>query len=78
MYYMKSLYRKYRPLKLEDVVGQPQVTTPLIGALKAGKISHAYLLIGPRGCGKTSVARILAHEINHFDYKLEDDYVDII
>ena len=78
MYYMKSLYRKYRPLKLEDVVGQPQVTTPLIGALKAGKISHAYLLIGPRGCGKTSVARILAHEINHFDYKLEDDYIDII
>ena len=75
---MKSLYRKYRPLKLADVVGQPQVMKPLMGALKAGKVSHAYLLVGPRGCGKTSVARILAHEINHFKYELEDDYVDII
>ena len=75
---MKSLYRKYRPLKLADVVGQPQVTEPLIGALKTGKISHAYLFVGPRGCGKTSVARILAHEINGFKYQLEDDYVDIV
>lgn len=75
---MKSLYRRYRPLKLEDVVGQPQVTEPLIKSLKQGKISHAYLFIGPRGCGKTSVARILAHEVNDFDYKAEDDYVDII
>ena len=75
---MKSLYRRYRPLSLEDVVGQEQVTKPLAAALKQGKISHAYLFIGPRGCGKTSVARILAHEVNGFKYDLEDNYVDII
>ena len=75
---MKSLYRRYRPVSLEDVVGQEQVTKPLIGALKSGKVGHAYLFVGPRGCGKTSVARILAHEINGFKYEIEDDYVDII
>lgn len=75
---MLNLYRRYRPLKLEEVVGQEQVTTALSAALKQNKISHAYLFIGPRGCGKTSVARILAHAVNGFDYKLEDDYVDII
>ena len=75
---MKSLYRRYRPTKLTEVVGQEQVTKTLAAALKAGRISHAYLLIGPRGCGKTSVARILAHEVNDFEYKLEDEYVDII
>ena len=75
---MKSLYRKYRPLKIEDVVGQEQVTVPLSNALKAGKIGHAYLFTGPRGTGKTSVARILAHQVNGFNYELEDDYVDII
>lgn len=76
--YMKSLYRRYRPTKLVDVVGQPQVTGPLTKALEQGKVNHAYLLVGPRGCGKTSVARILAHEINGFDYEIEDEYVDII
>ncbi|MBQ6393841.1 DNA polymerase III subunit gamma/tau [Candidatus Saccharibacteria bacterium] len=75
---MKALYRKYRPTKLEDVVGQPQVTDILSKNLKSDKISHAYLFTGPRGCGKTSVARIFAHEINNFDYQLEDEYVDII
>lgn len=75
---MKSLYRKYRPLKLADVVGQGQVVTPLSNALKEGRISHAYLFTGPRGTGKTSVARIFAHEINKFNYQLEDDYTDII
>lgn len=75
---MKSLYRRYRPLRLEDVVGQEQVINPLIKSLDAGKFSHAYLFVGPRGCGKTSVARILAHKINDFDYTIEDDYVDII
>ncbi len=72
------MYRRYRPVKLEEVVGQDQVTKPLISSLKQGKISHAYLFIGPRGCGKTSVARILAHEVNGFKYEIEDDYVDII
>ena len=75
---MKSLYRRYRPVRLDDVVGQDQVVKPLVGALKSGKVSHAYLFIGPRGCGKTSVARILAHEVNGFKYEIEDDYVDII
>ena len=75
---MKSLYRRYRPTKLSDVVGQPQVTDPLIKSLAQNKVSHAYLFIGPRGCGKTSVARILAHEINGFKYEIEDDYIDII
>lgn len=74
----KALYRKYRPKCLSEVVGENQVTESLGTALKAGKISHAYLFIGPRGCGKTSVARIFAHEINNFPYELEDDYVDII
>ena len=75
---MKALYRRYRPMSLDGVVGQPQVTEPLIKSLKAGKVGHAYLFVGPRGCGKTSVARILAHEINGFKYEIEDEYVDII
>ena len=75
---MKNLYRRYRPLKLGDVVGQEQVVEPLVNSLAAGKVGHAYLFVGPRGCGKTSVARILAHEVNGFSYELEDDYVDII
>ncbi len=74
----KALYRKYRPKTLAEVVGEPQVTETLKKALDSGKISHAYLFIGPRGCGKTSVARIFAHEINKFKYELEDSYVDII
>lgn len=75
---MKALYRKYRPTKLSEVVGQEQVTKNLERSLKAGKFSHAYLFVGPRGCGKTSVARIFAHEINGFKYELEDFYPDIL
>lgn len=75
---MKALYRLYRPTKLSDVVGQDSVVKPLSEAIKKQKISHAYLFTGPRGCGKTSVARIFAHEINNFPYELEDSYVDII
>lgn len=75
---MRSLYRKYRPTKLADVVGQSGVTTALQNALLQDKIGHAYLFIGPRGTGKTSVARIFAHAINKFDYQLEDNYLDII
>ena len=74
----KALYRKYRPLKLADVVGQDDTIRQLQTQLTNQKISHGYLLVGTRGCGKTSVARIFAHEINHFDYQLEDNYVDII
>ena len=74
----KALYRKYRPLKLADVVGQDDTIRQLQTQLTNQKISHGYLFVGARGCGKTSVARIFAHEINHFDYQLEDNYIDII
>ena len=75
---MKALYRRYRPTSLDDVIGQDQVIDPLQKSLKTGKLSHAYIFTGPRGTGKTSVARILAHAINKFDYEIEDDYIDII
>ena len=75
---MKALYRRYRPKTLSEVVGQEQITDILQNSLKNGKLAHAYLFVGPRGTGKTSVARILAHEINGFKYELEDDYLDII
>ena len=59
-----ALYRKYRPAIFADVVGQEHVTEPLCTALAAGRINHAYLFSGPRGCGKTSSARILARSLN--------------
>ena len=58
------LYRKYRPQKLEDIVGQAHIKTALANAIKLDKISHAYLFTGPRGTGKTSTARILAKSLN--------------
>lgn len=59
-----ALYRKYRPATFAEVVGQEHVTDPLCTALAAGRINHAYLFSGPRGCGKTSSARILARSLN--------------
>jgi len=59
-----ALYRKYRPATFAEVVGQEHVTEPLRIALAAGRINHAYLFSGPRGCGKTSSARILARSLN--------------
>jgi len=59
-----ALYRKYRPASFSEVVGQEHVTEPLSVALEAGRINHAYLFSGPRGCGKTSSARILARSLN--------------
>ena len=59
-----ALYRKYRPSVFADVIGQEHVTNPLSNALESGKIHHAYLFSGPRGCGKTSSARIMARSLN--------------
>ena len=59
-----ALYRKYRPGSFNELVGQEQVTVPLSAALDNGRINHAYLFSGPRGCGKTSSARIMARSLN--------------
>ena len=61
---MLALYRKYRPSRFADVIGQEHVTVPLSNALSSGRTHHAYLFSGPRGCGKTSSARILARSLN--------------
>ena len=59
-----ALYRRYRPESFADVIGQDHVTEPLMQALRTGRVSHAYLFSGPRGCGKTTSARILARCLN--------------
>ncbi|MEV7973999.1 DNA polymerase III subunit gamma and tau [Cellulomonas sp. NPDC089187] len=59
-----ALYRRYRPETFAEVVGQDHVTGPLRQALRSGQINHAYLFSGPRGCGKTTSARILARCLN--------------
>ena len=59
-----ALYRRYRPETFAEVIGQDHVTTPLQQALAAGRAHHAYLFSGPRGCGKTTSARILARALN--------------
>jgi len=59
-----ALYRKYRPRTFAEVIGQDHVTEPLQQALRSGRLHHAYLFSGPRGCGKTSSARILARSLN--------------
>jgi DNA polymerase-3 subunit gamma/tau len=73
----QALYRKYRSRSLDELVGQEHITHTLARALKAGRVSHAYLFTGPRGVGKTSVARILAHEINELPYS-DTQNLDII
>lgn len=74
----QALYRKHRPKSLKEVVGQEHITRTLEQALKQGRVSHAYLFTGPRGVGKTSIARILAHEINGLPYTDDSTHMDII
>jgi len=72
-----ALYREYRPRALDEVVGEEHITSVLDAAIKSGNFSHAYLLTGPRGIGKTSVARIIAHMINNLPYD-DAGHIDII
>lgn len=74
----EALYRKYRPKSLDEVVGQPHITRTLKNAIESNRISHGYLFAGPRGVGKTSVARILAHQVNNFNYGDSQASLDII
>lgn len=74
----QALYRKYRSKSLDEIVGQEHITQTLQQALKQGRISHAYLFTGPRGVGKTSIARIWAHEINDLPYTDDSAHLDII
>ncbi len=74
----QALYRKHRPKSLSEVIGQEHITSTLRQALKTGRLSHAYLFTGPRGVGKTSVARILAHEVNGLPYSDDSSHLDII
>lgn len=74
----KALYRKYRSKSLDEIVGQEHITAILKRAIEQDKVAHAYLLTGPRGVGKTSIARIMAHAINNLPYTEESQHLDII
>lgn len=74
----QALYRKYRSKKLAEIVGQEHITDVLAQALAKQRIGHAFLFTGPRGTGKTSIARILAHEVNKLPYTEEAHHLDII
>lgn len=74
----QALYRKYRSKSLEEIIGQKHITDTLRRAIASKKVSHAYLFTGPRGVGKTSIARILAHELNEVPYTDERSHLDII
>lgn len=73
-----ALYRKYRSLSLDDVFGQDHITSVLSRMLAKERVHHAFLLTGPRGVGKTSVARIMAHTINKLSYDGASNHIDII
>lgn len=74
----KALYRKYRSKNLSEIVGQEHITDTLKRALEQDQLSHAYLFTGPRGVGKTSIARILAFEANNLPYDEDKPHLDII
>jgi len=74
----KALYRVYRSRTLGELVGQEHITTTLQNTIKKGSVAHAYLFTGPRGVGKTSVARIFAHDINKLPYDINEAHIDII
>lgn len=73
-----ALYRRYRSTSFNEVIGQDHITTTLKNSLTSGSISHAYLFTGPRGVGKTSVARILAYAVNGLDYSHDGSHLDVI
>lgn len=74
----RALYRTYRSRVFDDVVGQDHVTATLKLAVKTGRTVHAYLFTGPHGVGKTSVARILAHELNQLPYDGQVNHLDVV
>src|ERR1700712_5031087 len=74
----QALYRKYRSKSLDEIIGQEHITQTLKQALEQGRISHVYLFTGPRGVGKTSIARIWAHAINDLPYTDDSMHLDII
>ena len=67
----QALYRKYRPKKFEDVVGQTTIIKTLENSIKISHIGHAYLFSGPRGTGKTTIAKIFARAVNCLDDKVD-------
>ena len=69
----QALYRKYRPRSFMDVVSQETVKKILINSIKNNKISHAYLFSGPRGIGKTSIAKIFAKAVNCLAFEKNND-----
>ncbi len=73
-----ALYRKYRSSKLDEVIGQDHIVNTIKNMVSQAKIPHAFLLTGPRGVGKTSVARLLACQVNGIDFKDIEKQVDII
>lgn len=75
---MAVLYRKYRSKSLDELVGQDHITNALKRSIESGSISHAYLFTGPKGTGKTSVARILAYQLNNLPYDETATHLDII
>ena len=72
----QALYRKYRPKNFEDFIDQENVKKILVNSIKNNKISHAYLFAGPRGIGKTSMAKIFAKAVNCLDFEKNGDVCD--